>query len=79
MVGRKWYSCNTGIGAGKPDALYQLRVTIYQNGSVSLAVVSDATLGQNPTTTQSWIPIYQIADGKISADYRGAFVVPAYE
>ena len=79
MVGRKWYTCTSGIGSGKSDNLYQLRVTIAQGGGVSLAVVSDASLGQAPTTTQCWIPIYQITNGKIAADYRGAFVVPAYE
>lgn len=79
MVGRKWYTCTSGIGSGKPDNLYQLRVTIASGGSVSLAVVSDASLGQAPTTTQCWIPIYQITNGQIATDYRGAFVVPAYE
>lgn len=51
MVGRRWYTCSDGIGSGKADGLYQLRVTIYNSGVVQLAVVSDATLGQAPTTT----------------------------
>ena len=79
MVARRWYTCTTGTGDDKADGLYQLRVTISNAGGVSLAVVSDATLGQAPTTTQSWIPIYQITNGEIAVDYRGAFVVPAYE
>ena len=79
MVGRRWYTCTTGTGSGKADGLYQLRVTISNAGGVSLAVVSDASIGQAPTTTQSWIPIYNIVDGKIDTDYRGAFVVPAYD
>ena len=79
MVGRKWYTCTTGTGSGKVDGLYQLRVTLATSGGVSLAVVSDALLGADPTSTQCWIPIYQITNGEIAVDYRGAFVVPAYE
>ena len=79
MVGRQWYTCTTGTGSGKVDGLYQLRVTISMSGGVSLSVVSDALLGAAPTSTQCWIPIYQISGGKIAVDYRGAFVVPAYE
>ncbi len=79
MVGRQWYTCTNGTGSGKADGLYQLRVTISTSGGVSLAVVSDALLGADPTSTQCWIPIYQITNGKIAVDYRGAFVVPAYE
>ena len=82
MVGRQWYTCTNGIGSGKLDGLYQLKVTMHP-GNATLMVVSNAPLGQAPTSNQNyaetWIPIYQIVDGKIAADYRGAFVVPAYE
>ena len=82
MVGRQWYTCTNGIGSGKLDGLYQLKVTMNPSNA-TLMVVSDAPLGKAPTSNQNyaetWIPIYQIVDGKISADYRGAFVVPAYE
>ena len=78
MVGRKWFSCTNGIGSDKADGLYQLRVSI-NNGGAYLAVVSDATLGQTPTSSQCWIPIYNIVNGQIDTDYRGAFVVPAYD
>ena len=82
MVGRQWYTCTNGIGSGKLDGLYQLKVTMHP-GNATLMVVSDAPLGKAPTANQNyaetWIPIYQIVDGKIAADYRGAFVVPAYE
>lgn len=79
MVGRKWYTCTSGTGSGKADGTYQLQVTIGSGGGVSLAVVMDSTIGKEPTTTQCWIPIYEIVDGEIENDYRGAFVVPAYE
>lgn len=79
MVGRQWVTA-TGTGvAGRGDYLWSLCVTISNTGSVSAKVVSDAPLGKAPTTTQCWIPIYQIINGKIGVDYRGAFVVPAYE
>ena len=82
MVGRQWYTCTNGIGSGKLDGLYQLKVTMHSDNA-TLMVVSDAPLGKAPTANQNyaetWIPIYQIVDGKIAADYRGAFVVPAYE
>ena len=82
MVGRQWYTCTNGIGSGKLDGLYQLKVTMHPDNA-TLMVVSDAPLGKAPTANQNsaetWIPIYQIVNGKIAADYRGAFVVPAYE
>lgn len=78
MVGRQWHTAS-GTGSNKRDGLYQLRVTISQNGDAYLSVVNNATLGQAPTTTQCWIPIYRITDGVIAEDYRGAFVVPAYD
>lgn len=78
MFGRQWVTA-TGTGSGKADGFYSLRCSIANSGSTACAVVSDATLGQAPTTQYSWIPIYQITDGKIATDYRGAFVVPCYE
>lgn len=78
MVGRQWYTASN-TGSGKSDGLYSVVVTLNSSGSVFCGVVSNATLGQAPTDTQCWIPIYQITDGKIATDYRGAFVVPAYD
>lgn len=78
MIGRQWVTA-TGTGSGKQDAFYSLKCTISNSGSRSCQVVSNATLGQAPTTTECWIPIYTISGGKITADYRGAFVVPAYD
>lgn len=76
MVGRQWINA-TGTGSGKADALYSLKVTFQQNGTTA-EVVNNATLGQAPTETETFIPIYEITNGKIATDYRGAFVVPAY-
>lgn len=78
MVGRQWINAN-GTGSGKADALYSVKVTFTNGGGASVEVVSNASLGQVPTDTQTYIPIYQIQDGMIVADYRGAFVVPAYD
>ena len=78
MVGRKWFTCTTGTGSGKADGLYQLKVTLSASGA-TLEVVSGVSLGTSPSGNISYIPIYQISNGKITADYRGAFVVPAYE
>lgn len=77
MVGRRWYSAS-GTGSGKADGLYQLKVTLTSSGATA-KVVSGVSLGTSPNGNVSYIPIYQIASGKISVDYRGAFVVPAYE
>ena len=77
MVGRKWYTAS-GTGSGKPDGLYQLKVTLSSSGA-TCEVVSGVSLGTSPSGDISYIPIYQISNAKITADYRGAFVVPAYE
>lgn len=77
MVGRKWYNAS-GTGSNKPDGLYQLKITLSSSGA-SCQVVSGVSLGTSPSGDISYIPIYQITNAKIAADYRGAFVVPAYE
>jgi hypothetical protein len=79
MVGRQFYPATSGTGSNKTDNTYQLKVTLSQNGSVTCAVVAESSIGKAPTTTECWIPIYKITDGKIDIDYRGAFVVPAYD
>ena len=79
MVGRQWVTA-TGTGSNKSDGTYQLRVTLPSGGSSpTCQVVQESTIGKSPTSTQCWIPIYTISDGKITTDYRGAFVVPCYE
>lgn len=77
MVGRQWYTAS-GTGSGKVDGLYQCRIELTASGA-SVSVVTGVALGAAPSGDVSYIPIYQITNGKISADYRGAFVVPAYE
>lgn len=81
MVGRRFIECTNGIGSGKSvGTLYSLKITLGASLDTALEVVSNAFLGQSPSGNVSYIPIYMIgSDGKISADYRGAFVVPAYE
>ena len=61
-----------------PDGLYQLKITLSSSGT-TCQVVSGVSLGTSPSGDVSYIPIYQISNGEITADYRGAFVVPAYE
>lgn len=78
MVGRQWCPA-AGTGPGKAiDTTYSLRIQL--GASVSVAVVGGVPVGQAPNGNVSYIPIYTIgSDGEIEADYRGAFVVPAYE
>lgn len=78
MIGRQWVNAG-GTGSGKDDGLYQVVCTVDSSGSYSCQVVSGVSLGQAPTSTQCWIPIYEISEGKIATDYRGAFVVPAFD
>lgn len=79
MVGRKWHTA-TGTGAGKAIGVtYSAKITLTASGA-SVEVVSGVSVGASTSGNVSYIPIYTIgSDGKISADYRGAFVVPAYE
>lgn len=79
MVGRKWITA-TGTGSGKAVGVtYSVKITLSAS-SASAEVVSGVSVGTSPSGNISYIPIYTIgSDGKISADYRGAFVVPAYE
>lgn len=76
MVGRQWVAA-TGTGE-KSDGDYSLKVTLLQSGYATAEVVS-GNIGTAPTDTVCYIPIYTITDGKISCDYRGAFVVPCWE
>lgn len=32
-----------------------------------------------PSSTVSYFPLYTIEDGKVTADWRGTFVLPAFE
>lgn len=79
MVGRKWYTAS-GTGSGKAVGVtYSLKITLSAS-SASAEVVSGVSVGASPSGNVSYIPIYTIgSDGEIAVDYRGAFVVPAYE
>lgn len=78
MVGRKWVTA-FGTGSGKAvNKLYSLMITL--GSSPTVQVVDNVSISESPSGDVSYIPIYRIGrDGKISTDYRGAFVVPAYE
>lgn len=78
MVGRDFIMA-TGTGTSDmQDGAYYCKITlgantveIYRSQSFSPFLSHDGNV--------SYIPIYDISNGKVSADYRGAFVVPAYE
>jgi hypothetical protein len=74
MVGRTWIEA-TLIKGELEDGEYWLKIKM-SNMSATAEVV---TQREDITSTDSYIPIYVIADGKISADFRGAFVVPCWE
>ena len=78
MVGRVWIAA-TGTGAKSYPATYQLKVSL-TSSSATAEVVSESTIGKAKSGNDCWIPIYELdSDGKITADYRGAFVVPCWE
>jgi hypothetical protein len=78
FVGRKFYTI-AGSSGNSGTALYSVKVEFGSGGAISASVVSTATIGQAPTDTVCYIPIYEVADGAIVHDYRGAFVVPCWE
>lgn len=80
MVGRRFFLA-TGTGtANVADGTYFCKVTLGTPPTVEV-VVASTTGGSFPAPggNISYIPIYTIANGQIYQDYRGAFVVPAYE
>lgn len=78
MIGRRWIPAN-GTGSKASGHSYWLKVTLSNSGGESCSVVSDPS-DTSPSGNDSYIPIYTIdSNGNISVDYRGAFVVPAYE
>ena len=83
FVGRKFYTIASSSG-NNGTALYSVKVVFGSGGTVSASVVSNltdsnATLGKAPTDTVCYIPIYEVSNGEIVNDYRGAFVVPCWE
>lgn len=64
--------------AGMGDGLYSLRIDM-GNGYPSGSIVSGVALETYPTDESCWIPLFQIADGVIAADYRGVASVQMWE
>ena len=84
IVGRKFYWANaSGTSVSDVNVLYSLKVTLPLGNELprfEIVSGSSSTRGQAPDGNDSWIPLYYIgSDWKIAQDYRGAFVVPAYE
>ena len=78
MVARTWVNAELPVpNQDLADGLYSLRVEL--GPSPSASVVTGVALGAAADGDVSYIPIYEINTGKIVRDYRGAFVVPAYE
>lgn len=76
MVGRSWIEADVSAGSG--DGTYMLEVD-HGNASVSCRVIKGTGTTQPKTDTKCYIPIYTVADGVVTQDRRGAFVVPVYE
>ena len=76
MVGRTWVAVKASE-EGKGDGLYSLKVTL--GAPTEVEIVDNARLGEKPEDDVSYIPIYRIADGEVTEDYRGCTTVPAYE
>ena len=67
-----------GSATGMADGLYSLKIDV--SGTVfSGSVVSDVSLGEYPTDSTMYVPLYTISGGKIKYDYRGAVTVPVWE
>ena len=64
----------SGMSATSGD--YRIRVTLGTNPTAVLESGSGFTA---PSGNTSYIPVYTLSDGEVTADYRGSFVVPAYE
>ena len=76
MIGRKWFAVEES-SEGLSDNSYCLEVTLGETPSVSL--VQQDIPPPDPNGDTSWIPLYRIEDGNVKDDWRGCFVVPAYE
>ncbi len=66
-----------GSGPDMADGLYQLKIDM--GSAASGSIVSGVSLGEYPTTSTMYVPLYQIEGGKITYDYRGAVTVPVWE
>lgn len=66
-----------GSGPDMADGLYQLKIDM--GSAASGSIVSGVSLGEYPSTSTMYVPLYQIEGGKITNDYRGAVTVPVWE
>lgn len=73
VVGRRPYKV-TGVAATNGD----FRVKIILGASPSISVESGDGFTA-PSGDTSYIPLFKLQNGAISEDYRGCFVVPAWE
>ena len=64
----------SGMSATSGD--YRIRVTL---GANPTAVLESGSGFAAPSGNVSYIPVYTLSNGEVTADYRGSFVVPAYE
>lgn len=75
MVGRRAYYV---AGMDATDGSYRVKITFNAMGGVSLVLeLGDGF--ESPSGSTSYIPVMMLRGGKVTADYRGAFVVPAYD
>jgi hypothetical protein len=61
------------------DGMYYCKITLAATPTVEIYRDTNSAFPLPKSGNVSYIPIYAITDGQVSADYRGAFVVPAYE
>lgn len=75
MVGRQAYLVH-GIDA--TNGLYRVKVAFGQTGGVTCTLeLGDGFMP--PTDSESYIPVMELSYGEVVADWRGGFVVPAYD
>lgn len=63
-------------GTSAVNGNYRIRVTL---GASPTAVIETGDGFTAPSGDTSYIPLYTLVNGRVTADYRGSFVVPAYE
>ena len=78
MIGRRWFAvAKSSEGLG--DHAYCIEVTLKSNGQHRVSLVQQDIPPPPPNDDTSWIPLFEIEDGAVKKDWRGCFVVPAYE
>lgn len=73
MVGRTWIEADVSAGSG--DGTYVLEVN-HGDANVTAKVIKGTG---TKTDDKCYIPIYTVANGVVTQDRRGAFVVPLWE